>query len=82
MFSARTGECSRCGGTGYKGRVGIYEIILMDDAMERLIAKEPSESEVKEATRAQGQITMRQDGVLKVLAGLTDFTELDRMMGE
>ncbi len=82
VFSARTGECSRCGGTGYKGRVGIYEIILMDDAMERLIAKEPSESEVKEATRAQGQITMRQDGVLKVLAGLTDFTELDRMMGE
>ena len=74
--------CDACHTTGYKGRLGVFEIILIDDAVERLVFKKPSEVEMKQAAAAQGQITMRQDGVLKVLAGITDFPEVDRVVGE
>lgn len=81
IYKALESGCSSCGHTGYKGRIGVFEIILIDDEVENLIMKEPSESEIKKEARRQGQITMRQDGVLKVLAGVTDFAELERVVG-
>ena len=47
----------------------------------QLVFRRPSEVEIKEAARAQGQITMRQDGILKVLAGITDLLEVERVVG-
>lgn len=73
--------CTACSYLGYKGRVGVFEIILIDEGIERLILKEPSEFEIKREAERQGQITMRQDGILKVLAGVTDFEELERAVG-
>jgi type II secretory ATPase GspE/PulE/Tfp pilus assembly ATPase PilB-like protein len=81
IFKASEKGCEACNNLGYKGRVGVYEIILIDDAVERLILKEPSEYEIKKEAARQGQINMRQDGILKVLAGITDFEELERVVG-
>lgn len=81
IFHAREQGCNRCNHTGYKGRIGVFEIILIDEQIERLILKEPSEFEIKKQAAVQGQITMRQDGILKILAGITDFDELERVVG-
>lgn len=73
--------CPKCGGTGYKGRIGVFEIILVNDEVEKLVSQRPTEVDIKEAARRQRQITMRQDGVLKVLAGITDLAEVERVVG-
>ncbi len=73
--------CAECNGTGYRKRTGVFEIILVDDVVEQLVFQRPSEVDIKEAARRQGQITMRQDGILKVLAGITDLAEVERVVG-
>ncbi len=78
---ARPVGCTECHGTGYKGRIGVYEIILVDDEMENLIIKQPSEADIKVAAFKQGQITMRHDAMLKVIAGVTDLAEVERVVG-
>jgi type II secretory ATPase GspE/PulE/Tfp pilus assembly ATPase PilB-like protein len=62
--------------TGYKGRIGLYEAIFMDEALGELIRTNPSESEIARAVAHQGFLTMAQDGVLKALAGLTTLEEV------
>lgn len=81
IFEAKNGGCETCSRVGYKGRIAVFEIILIDDAVERLILKTPSESELKKEARHQGQTTMEQDGLLKILAGITDFVEFERVLG-
>lgn len=78
---ARPAGCAECHGTGYKGRTGVYEIVLVDDEMENLIIKQPSEADIKVAAAKQGQITIRQDAMLKVVAGITDLAEVERVVG-
>ena len=56
-------------------------MIRIDDEIEKLIAKSPSEADLKEAAIKQGQITMRQDAILKILAGITDLAEVERVVG-
>lgn len=73
--------CNECHGTGYKGRIGVYELVIIDDDMERLIAKQPSEADVKDAAFKQGQITMLEDAALKIIAGITDLPEVGRVVG-
>ncbi len=69
--------CEKCNHTGYKGRVGIFECIKMDSAIENIITKNPSEREIqKTAEESQGIINMQQDGILKVLEGTTSFKEV------
>jgi len=81
IFTVHVGGCEKCNHTGYKGRIGVYEIIFIDDEMEKLIMTNPSQYEIKKTSALQGQITMRQDGVLKVIAGITDLPEVDRVIG-
>ncbi|QQG44894.1 MAG: type II/IV secretion system protein [Candidatus Sungiibacteriota bacterium] len=81
IFKVTPKGCDDCSGIGYKGRIGVFEIILINDVVERLILREPSEFEIKKEAERQDQITMRQDGLLKVLAGITDFEELERVVG-
>lgn len=81
VYQAQEGGCPVCSGMGYKKRVGVFEIILIDDEIELLILREPSEFEIKKAAVAQKQITMAQDGLLKILAGITDFEEVERVVG-
>jgi len=82
LMLVRPVGCEHCHGTGYKGRIGVFEIILVDDTVEQLVFHKPSEVDMKKAAHAQGQITMRQDGILKVLAGITDLAEVERVVGE
>lgn len=81
IFTATEAGCDKCNHTGYKGRLGIFEIIFIDEAIEKLIMTSPSEFDIKKAAVIQGQITMRQDGILKVLAGITDYDEYERVVG-
>ncbi len=73
--------CAECNNTGYKGRTGVFEIILVDDTVAELVFQKPSEVEIKKAAREQGQMTMRQDAIFKVLAAITDLAEVERVVG-
>ena len=68
--------CDQCNGTGYKGRIGIFEAIRTDEAIEKIIPENPSEREIKKVAAAQGILSMRQDGVVKMLAGTTSYEEV------
>ncbi len=65
---------------GYKGRIGIFEAIFMDRAIEDILRSKPSEREVAEAAKPQGIPTLQQDGILKVLRGVTSLDELRRVI--
>ncbi|KKS39046.1 MAG: hypothetical protein UV01_C0001G0122 [Parcubacteria group bacterium GW2011_GWA2_42_14] len=81
IYEPSIAGCERCRNTGYKGRIGVFEIFLINDSVEGLILASPSVSEIKKAMFDQGQITIKQDGTLKVLAGITDFEELKKVVG-
>lgn len=74
--------CKYCNATGYRGRVGIFEAVLIDEKMEKFILKNPSIADFKEEAAKQGMLTMRQDGLIKVLEGKTTFEEVERVTGE
>jgi type IV pilus assembly protein PilB len=70
--------CEACNHTGYQGRIGLYEIIVMTEEIKAALSETISEYQMKELAKTQGMITMRQDGILKVLDGLTTLKEVDR----
>lgn len=72
--------CNACNNIGYKGRVGVFEAILVDDKMETLILGMPSEAEILNNAKSQGILNMKQDGILKVLNGVTSLEELQRVI--
>lgn len=68
--------CDKCNITGYKGRIGIFEAIDTDEAIEKIMPTNPSEREIKKVASAQGILSMQQDGVVKILNGITSFEEV------
>lgn len=68
--------CEKCNLTGYKGRVGIFEAILTNEAIEKIIANNPSEREIKKVAQTQGILSMQQDGLVKILNGITSIEEV------
>lgn len=81
QFYHATG-CDQCHGLGYKGRVGIYEVIHVNDAMKDLILKSASMLELKKQAINDGTLTMAQDGLVKALQGMTDVEEVFRVAGD
>jgi general secretion pathway protein E len=71
--------CDKCGGLGYKGRIAVVEVILMDHAVEEAIRKTASEREIG-AAKPQAIRRMAQDGAVKVLLGVTSLDELGRVV--
>ncbi len=71
--------CSTCGGTGYKGRIAIFEFIVMTPEMQDLFLKNPSTKQVWELARAQGAHSLFEDGFTKVKQGVTTLEELLRI---
>ncbi len=71
--------CKRCNKTGYAGRMGIFEVLEMTDRLADIISEGPTEVKIREEARRQGMVTMKQDGVLKVLDGTTSFEEVARV---
>ncbi len=72
--------CEKCNGTGYKGRVAICEAVLATKEVGEAITNNPSEESVKQASRSQNILDMKQDGVLKILRGISTFDELGRVI--
>ena len=72
--------CEKCGGIGYKGRVAIVEVILMDREIEDCVRHSSSERDIWKAAKHQGIRRMAQDGAVKVLQGVTSFDELSRVV--
>jgi type IV pilus assembly protein PilB len=66
--------------SGYKGRVGIYEAIAMDRAIEELLEKNPTERLLRDMSQKQGILTMAEDAIVKVLQGVTSFVEVDSVV--
>jgi len=68
--------CDRCGGTGYKGRQGLYEVMAMSPEIRRLIMHNASTDELREQALKEGMLTLRMDGLLKVARGVTTLEEV------
>ena len=70
--------CEACGNTGYKGRDGLFEAILTDDTIAKVMAQvpTPTERDIKKASEHQKIFTMIEDGVIKILSGITSFEEI------
>lgn len=72
--------CEKCNKTGYKGRIGIYEGMRLNDEVNKVIEYNSSEDEIAKAAIPQGIMTMTQDGIIKVLKGVTSVDELERVI--
>ena len=97
LFSAA--GCTICAGSGYKGRVAVFELLLNDPEfesvkagtgdhalgsereIEQLILKQAGESEILRYALSRGMVTMQQDGILKVLQGITTWSEVEEVTG-
>ena len=81
MGSRRSFRLQTCGGSGYKGRIGVHEGIVTDTTIASLLAEgNPSEREIKIATLPQNIFDMAEDGIVKVLGGITSLEELERVV--
>jgi type IV pilus assembly protein PilB len=72
--------CQKCNDTGYKGRVGLYEVMLMSEKIERLTVEGATAEEIKKVALEEGMQTLRQDGMQKVKLGLTSIEEVLRVV--
>ena len=72
----RAKGCAKCGDSGYKGRMGIHELLVASDDMKRMIQKRASVEEMRKQAVAEGMTTLLQDGIIKVLRGQTDFQQV------
>lgn len=72
-------KCKKCGDIGYKGRIGIYEVIEVTKGIKELINQRASTQEIFNQAEEDGMISMRQDGLLKVIDGVTSMKEVDRV---
>ena len=72
--------CEKCNFTGYKGRIGVFEAIVMDEAIEQIVKENPSEREINKAALDQNILTISQDGIIKILQGITTLSELERVV--
>jgi type IV pilus assembly protein PilB len=74
--------CPKCNGLGYKGRIGIFEVLTINEEIEKIILNMGGESEITLAALEGGMITMLQDGILKALEGVTSIDEVKQVTGE
>lgn len=72
--------CEACNGLGYKGRMGVYEAILVDQNIEKTVTENPSERDIEAVSRGQGLPNLVEDGFIKILKGETSFEELERVV--
>ena len=73
--------CPACQGTGYRGRVGIYELVDVDPVLQGLVMQRATAGEMRRHASALGGLTLREDGLLKALRGLTTVDEVVRVTG-
>ncbi|MFC1703893.1 GspE/PulE family protein [Candidatus Omnitrophota bacterium] len=75
----RAKGCRRCNNTGYTGRIGIFELLEIDEGIRRMVEEKKSADQIKEKARAQGMVALREDGLQKASEGLTTVDEVLRV---
>jgi general secretion pathway protein E len=73
--------CGECGGTGYRGRLAIAELLVFDETFARLVIAHAGEEELRAAARVGGMVDLKGDGIAKAAAGLTSLDEVLRVTG-
>lgn len=68
--------CNKCNSAGYKGRLAVHEVLLVDSDIEKMIAEEVSEQDIKKQALQNGLISLREDACMKVASGITSYSEL------
>ncbi len=71
--------CKRCGGTGYRGRIGIFEMLIMNNEIRELAFNRSGAAPLRKAARASGMRTLLEDGKLKIIKGMTTMEEIARV---
>ena len=71
--------CQKCRETGYQGRVGLYELLILDDFLRDAVARNPNVTEFRRTCMERGMVTLREDGFKKVVLGLTTVEEILRV---
>jgi type IV pilus assembly protein PilB len=72
--------CPRCGDSGYRGRLGLYEVMCVSDAIRTQIVRHATTSEITATALEEGMTTLRDDGLAKVRAGRTSLAEIARVV--
>jgi type IV pilus assembly protein PilB len=72
--------CKKCGNTGYRGRIGVHEVLMMTEEISRLCVENATAEDIKQVAVEQGMLTLRQDGLEKVRSGLTSIEEVVRVI--
>lgn len=80
IYKAKQGGCQSCSGSGYKGRIAVAEILLMDDELDEIVARNESKAELKKRAVEKGFKNMKDDGILKILDGVTTFQSLSSVV--
>jgi general secretion pathway protein E len=70
--------CNLCAGTGYRGRTGIFELLVMSESIRKMLRGQVGTAEIKARAIAEGMVTMKQDGMLKAKEGITSISEVQR----
>ena len=78
----KAGKCNSCGGTGYKGRVGIYQVMPISEEIQRIILNHGTAMDIAEQARKEGVRTLRESGLVKVRQGLTSLEEIIAVTNE
>jgi type IV pilus assembly protein PilB len=76
----KAGGCKKCGNTGYRGRLGVHEVLMMTEEIARMCVDEATTEDIKQAAIEQGMLTLRQDGLEKVRLGMTSIEEIVRVI--
>jgi type IV pilus assembly protein PilB len=71
--------CARCNQSGYKGRVGIFSVMALSERIKEMAVDQASEAEIAATAREEGMLTLREDGLGKIRAGLTSLEEVVRV---
>ncbi len=79
LYKGGTQDCVECGGTGYKGRVGIFEVMLISDQISKMLLERSSSGDIQKQAVKEGMVLMDQDGYLKALDGMTTLEEVLRV---
>ena len=82
LYGPKEGGCEVCNGSGYKGRVGIYQVMPITDEMSRIIMKNGTAHDIADQARREGVKDLRQSGLLKVKQGLTSLAEVEAVTNE
>jgi type II secretory ATPase GspE/PulE/Tfp pilus assembly ATPase PilB-like protein len=82
LYLYRGKGCDRCGGSGYSGRVGIFEVLDITDKISRMMLENISTLDIEKTAMEEGMLSMVQDGYLKALEGITSIEEVMRVSKE